>query len=170
MPLIERPTKCGSRQYSSMRRLPAIDYTCSWRLTTEVVSCVDTICLATTKGMPVLLFDDLVINANVDFKFDRDINSRWRVVGEVVSRFSDLAPTMPDAQFVSWARLRRLAPMPEDGVTIQVLDEVYDDLVGLCMTIDVKDRDRARLLASANWWNDAPVTIDMGSHGASAPR
>lgn len=117
------------------------------------------------QGVPVLLdFDDLAISEDVDFGFDGKINRRWRVVGEAVSRFANQVLTMPTDWFQAWARLRDVSMLSESDVSSDVLDGVYDDYVRLCSTIDAKDRDRARLLEAAEWWNEAEI-----SFGASIP-
>lgn len=121
-------------------------------------------------GTPVLLdFDDLSIDADLCFDFDSEANKRWRAIGEVVSRFSDQASTMPEAQFMSWARLRAVANLREQDVTCDALDGIYDDFITLCSLIDTKDVDRQRLFATADTWNDAVISVDFSGR-SNRPR
>ncbi|MBY3151435.1 hypothetical protein HFO56_03405 [Rhizobium laguerreae] len=123
------------------------------------------------QGTPVLLyFDDLQVSDDLDFQFDGELNRRWRVVAEVVSLFADQVQTMPEAHAVTWMRLRRIAAMRENEVTREAVDDIYEDVVALVSLIDIKDRDRARLLAAKEWWNDAPITFEMGGRAAPSPR
>jgi hypothetical protein len=120
------------------------------------------------SATPVLLnFGDLVISEDVDFHFDGELNRRWRVVSEVVTIFADNVQTMPEDKAMAWMRLRRVAAMRENEVTLDAVDDTYEDLVDLVSSIDIKDRDRARLLAATEWWNEAPITLEM--RGPSAP-
>jgi hypothetical protein len=123
------------------------------------------------QGTPVLLnFDDLEVSDDLDFKFDGEANRRWRVVSEVVSMLAHQMISMPEEHAMSWLRLRRVATTPENEVTHEALDNVYYDLVSLCSAIDIKDHDRARLLRATEWWNDAPITLEMGGLGTPIPR
>jgi hypothetical protein len=112
--------------------------------------------------IPVLMnFDSLEIDPSLEFSFNRDINRRWRSVGEVVEHFAGDVMTLSDAGLKAWCRLRRVSALREDEVTAERLDAVYDDFVGLCGTIDRKDRDRERFLAAAEWWDEAPISIGV---------
>jgi hypothetical protein len=112
------------------------------------------------RGLPVLLdFDDLALSDRVEFEFNGEANRRWRVVGEVVSRFADQVLRMPESVFQSWARLRSISMLPETDVTVETLEGAYDDYIRLCSTMDPKDRDRARLMEAAEWWNEAQISL-----------
>ncbi|MCV9964243.1 hypothetical protein OIU34_20365 [Pararhizobium sp. BT-229] len=122
-----------------------------------------------TAGVPVLMnFDSLEFDPSLPISVDRDINRRWRAIGEVVQRFAGDVMALSDAQLQAWCRLRRVSSMREHEVTREDLDTVYDDLVGLCASIDYKDRDRARLLEMTEWWNDAPISIGLEAGGNRA--
>jgi hypothetical protein len=123
------------------------------------------------QGTPVLLkFDDLVISEDLDLQFDGELNGRWRVVEEVVSRFADQVQAMPEAMAVAWMRLRRVATMRESEVTREAVDDLYQDILNLVSSIDVKDMDRQRLLDSSEWWNEAPIAFQMGGTPTPSPR
>lgn len=120
---------------------------------------------------PVLLhFDDLVISEDLDFRFDGELNGRWRIVAEVVSRFADQIQMMSEATATAWMRLRRVAAMRERDVTREDVDDLYEDVVTLVSLIDGKEMDRQRLLDATEWWNDAPIKLAMGNILGSGPR
>ncbi|MCS4089217.1 hypothetical protein [Rhizobium sp. BK176] len=160
--------KFGARlPHFGMRRLDAKEETrtASMRQLDELIAYYD------TRGTPILLhFDDLEISDDVEFEFDGELNRRWRVVCEVVSMLADQVQMMPEAAAMAWMRLRRVAAMREADVTREAVDDLYEDVVGLVSSIDVKDMDRQRLLDATEWWNDAPIKLEMGHLAGPAPR